>query len=52
MADCVVVQYDRTAGDALMTLPTICGLAQKYDRIFLEMHNRAVVEIADFPPNV
>ena len=35
-----------------MGLPAICGLAEKYDRIFLGMNNRRIQEIADFPENV
>jgi hypothetical protein len=35
-----------------MVLPAICGLAEKYDRVYLAMYNRQVFAIADLPPNV
>jgi hypothetical protein len=50
--DLVCVSYDPQLGDALMALPAICALAKKHSRVFLEMQNRAVCEIADFPENV
>jgi len=48
----LVVAYDPLGGDSLMSLPAICGLAEKYDHLYVEMANAGVWEIADFPPNV
>jgi hypothetical protein len=52
VSDAIVVSYDPLAGDSLCSLPAICALAERYDRVWVEMANRQVCAIADFPPNV
>jgi hypothetical protein len=48
----LVISRDEQPGDALCALPTICGLAERHDTIFLAMTCEKVRAIADFPPNV
>jgi hypothetical protein len=50
--DAVVIARDPQPGDALMALPAICALAQRYDRLFLAMAHDQVRRLAAFPRNV
>lgn len=52
MSEALAICRDELPGDALMALPALCALAEEYDRLYVAMHNRAVLEIADLPENV
>jgi ADP-heptose:LPS heptosyltransferase len=52
VSEIVVVASDGHYGDAVMSLPAICALAEKYDDVYLAMRNREVLAIADLPSNV
>ena len=48
----LVICSDGHHGDAIMSLPAICGLAESHDTVYLAMYNRQVLKIADLPANV
>lgn len=48
----LVIARDCQPGDALCSLPAICGLAEQNDKVYLAMTCEKVREIADFPGNV
>jgi ADP-heptose:LPS heptosyltransferase len=50
--DLLVIARDCNHGDSLMSLPTICALAEQHEKVYLAMTNAKVREIAAFPGNV
>ena len=52
LSETLVLARDPQPGDAILSLPAICALAENYDSLWLAMANEEVRRIAAFPENV